>query len=362
MSLVQEVWSQARTAWVVRGLWTLPQLARSVELPAAWYLRRDGTAPLPLAACQYITYACPEACTFCNVTHAVDDWAKPLAEADQARLIEKLVPRIPTMAIGGGEPMAHPGILEHYARIKRRGGRIFTVTSGTSLGPTKAKRLAEIGPDVIMFSLLGDEGSHDAAMGRTGAWQRTVGGLQNFLDHRDPARTRVILNCAVSVENARSLRSVAELGRRMKVDAVRFTWLSFLTEQERERETHAVTYHTLPASRLAAVDVDALVADSRALEHEHSGFVSFHPHLDDAGRRAWYREGGGVQRRCGTLWHTLFVRPDGAVVPCGHLFEEPVGNLLEDELDTLWNHPKMTSTRRSQWGQPFAICQRCCKV
>lgn len=362
MSIVREVWSQARTAWVVRGLWSLPQLARTVELPAAWYVRRDGTAPAPVAACQYVTYACPEACSFCNVTHAVDDWAKPLAEADQARLIEKLVPRVPTLAIGGGEPMAHPGILEHYARIKRRGGRIFTVTSGTSLGPTKARSLAAIGPDVVMFSLLGDEGAHDAAMGRAGAWQRTVGGLQNLLDHRDPARTRVLLNCAVSVENARALRPVVELGRRLGVDAVRFTWLSFLTEAERARETHAVTYHTQPVASLAAVDVDALVADSRALERSNPGYVTFHPQLSDDERRAWYREGGGVARRCHTLWHTLFLRPDGAVVPCGHLFEEPVGNLLEDDLDALWNHPRLKAERLAQRAAPFEVCRRCCKV
>ncbi len=362
MSLLAEVHSQARVAWVTRGLWSLPQLARAVQLPHAWYVRKDGTAPLPVAACQYITYACPEACTFCNVTHAVADWAQPLAEADQARLIEKLVPRIPVMAIGGGEPMAHPGILEHYARIKRRGGRIFTVTSGTTLGKTKAKSLAAIGPDVVMFSVLGDEAGHDAAMGRAGAFQRTVAGLQNLLDHRDPARTRVILNCAVSLENARALRPVAALGRKLGVDGVRFTWLSFLTDAERAHEQHEVTYHVIPSALLADFDAAPMLAEARRLEGDYRGFVSFHPHLNDAERSAWYREDGGVGRRCHTLWHTLFIRPDGAVVPCGHLFEEPVGNLLEDDLDTLWNHPRLRQERLAQWAQPFEICKRCCKV
>ena len=362
MPLVAEVRSQARTAWVVRGLWSLPQLARAVQLPASWYVRRDGTAPTPIAACQYITYACPEACTFCNVTQVVEDWAKPLAEADQARLIEKLVPRVPTLAIGGGEPLAHPAILEHYARIKRRGGRIFTVTSGTSLGPTKARKLAEIGPDVVMFSLLGDEPAHDRAMGRPGAWRRTVDGLANLMQHRDPRRTRVIVNCAVSLDNAGSLRAVVETGRRLGVDAVRFTWLSFLSSAERPRERHKVTYLVVDSGELAAFDPAPTFAEADALERDHPGFVSFHPRLSDTERRAWYREGGGVGRRCHTLWHTLFMRPDASVVPCGHLFDDPVGNLLEDDLDTVWNHPRLRAERLAQWSAPFEVCRRCCKV
>jgi MoaA/NifB/PqqE/SkfB family radical SAM enzyme len=362
MSLATELRSQARTAWVVRGLWSLPQLARGIELPISWYVRRDGTAPLPIAACHYVTYACPETCTFCNVTQVVEEWAQPLSPADQVRLIDKLVPRIPTLAIGGGEPLAHPGILDYYTRVKQRGGRIFTVTSGTTLGAAKAKKLAAIGPDVVMFSLLGDEPAHDRAMGRDGAWQRTVGGLSNLLAERDPKRTRVIVNCTVSLDNATSLRAVVDTSRRLGVDAVRFTWLSFLSDTERAGEPHDVTYLVVPSQELVRFDAAATLAEARALEVDHPGFVSFHPRLDEVERRAWYREGGGVERRCHTLWHTLFLRPDASVVPCGHLFSDPVGNLLTDDLDTVWNHPRLKAERLAQWKAPFAVCRRCCKV
>lgn len=362
MPLVAELRSQARTAWLVRGLWSLPQLARGIQLPASWYIRKDGTAPTPIAASHYVTYACPEECTFCNVTHAVEEWSQPLEPKDQMRLIDKLVPRIPTLAIGGGEPLAFPGIIEYYARIKQRGGRVFTVTSGTSLGPTKARKLAAVAPDVVMFSLLGDEAAHDTAMGRVGAFQRTVGGLSNFLAERDPKKTKVIVNCAVSLDNALTLRAVATLARSLGVDAVRFTWLSFLTDTERARETHDVTYFVLPSERLAAFDPAPTLAEARSVETDFRGYVTFHPRLDEAERRAWYTEGGGVERRCGTLWHTMFLRPDASVVPCGHLWSDPVGNLLTDDLDDVWNHPRLKAERRAQWAQPFEVCKRCCKV
>ena len=362
MSLVAEVRSQAHTAWVVRRLWSLPQLARAMELPVSWFVRRDGTAPAPIAACQYVTYACPEACTFCNVTQVVEDWTQPLSDSDQIKLIDKLVPIVPTLAIGGGEPMAHPGILDHYQRIKMRGGRIFTVTSGTTLGASKAKKLAAIGPDVVMFSLLGDEAAHDRAMAREGAWQKTVAGLSNLLHERDPKRTRVIINCAVSLDNATGLRAVAEMGRKLGADAVRFTWLSFLTDEEKKAETHRITYLTVDEATLNAFDPAPVMAEARALERDFRGYVTFHPVLDEAQRHAWYRPGGGVSRHCHTLWHTLFLRPDASVVPCGHLFDDPVGNLLRDDLDTVWNHPRLKAERMKQWAKPFPVCQRCCKV
>ncbi len=360
--MARELRSQAQTAWIVRGLWSLPQFLRAAQLPHAWFIRRDGTAPAPIAACQYITYACPETCTFCNVTQAVASWQEPLDEADQARLIERIIPRIPTIAIGGGEPLAHPGILEHYARIKRRGGRIFTVTSGTTLGATKARRLAEIGPEVVMFSILGDEAAHDTAMGRAGSWRRSVNGLQNLLDHRDPRRTRVIINCPVDFSNAGTIRSVAALGRAMGADAVRYTWVSFLTATERMAEPHEINYHIVPDATLEAFDPTSVFLDADALSREQRGYVSFHPALSPDERGRWFQPGGGVSRRCQSLWHTVFIRPDGSVVPCGHLFADPVGNLLEDDLDTLWNHPRLKAERLSQWGQPFPVCARCCKT
>jgi radical SAM protein with 4Fe4S-binding SPASM domain len=69
-----------------------------------------------------------------------------------------------------------------------------------------------------------------------------------------------------------------------------------------------------------------------------------------------------VSRRCHALWHTLFLRPDGSVVPCQHLFEEPVGNVRTDDLEGLWNGPALRRTRLSQRAAAFPICRRCCKV
>ncbi|MCB9743438.1 MAG: radical SAM protein [Alphaproteobacteria bacterium] len=362
MLAARELRSQLRNVRLLRTLWGPDQLLRAAKLPLHWYVRRDGSAPLPLAIAQYVTFECPEKCSFCNVTHAVDDWRQHLDAEAQTRLIERLVPRVPTVAIGGGEPMVYPGIEEHIARIKRRGGRVYVVTSATSLGAAKARRVAAAGPDLVTFSLLGDEATHDATMGRPGAWQRTVGGMQNLLDARDPKRTRVVVNCAISFDNAHSIEQVAETAHRMGVDGLRFTWLSYLSESERQAELHDVTYLIVPDETVAAFDREGLLRRVEAIERRHGGWVSFLPRLSPQERAAWFTQGGGVERKCFSLWHTLFLRPDASVVPCGHLFEEPVGDALTQDLEDFWNGPEMRRVRRAQWEAPFEVCRRCCKV
>jgi len=356
------VWSQARNAWLLRGLLAPRQLLGALPLPYHWYVRRDGSAPTPLFIGWYITYACPQNCAFCNVSKAVKVWHKPMGEKEENLFIDRFVPRIGTVAIGGGEPLFHPGIDDRVSRIRARGGRVLIVTSGTTLGPAEARRLAAAAPEMIIFSVLGDEQTHDREMGRAGSWQKATGGLANFLAARDPRKTRVGINCALGSGNALTMRAVVDLGRKLGVDAVRFTWMSFLTESERRREPHEITYLVLPDEDLGAFDPTPMLATARALEREHPGFVQFTPRLNEGERGNWFRAGGGVNRRCLYIWHTLFVRPDGSVVPCGHLFDDPLGNVRSDRLEAIWNSDRFRSVRRAQWAQPFEVCRRCCKV
>ncbi len=359
--------SQAANMWLMRGLWSPTQLLRGLRLPVRWALSRDGSAPPPLALAWYVTYACPETCSFCNVTQVVEDWQQPLAVATRNALVDRLVPRIPTVAIGGGEPLVLPGILDLVERIRHRGGRVFLVTSATTLGPARARRLAALAPEVVTVSLLGEEAEHDAVMGRVGAWQRAVGGVEALLSARDPRRTKVLLNCVLGLDQPRDPRALLELAQRLGVDGLRLTWLSFMTPDERTADAHAATYLVVPEERLAAFDTERLLSRVAETERAAPGFVQTQPRLSAVERAGWYAPGGGVARRCASLWHTLFLRPDASVVPCGHLFDDSVGRLVDHDgapldLAPLWNDPALRAIRRAQWGQPFAACRRCCKT
>lgn len=54
------------------------------------------------------------------------------------------------------------------------------------------------------------------------------------------------------------------------------------------------------------------------------------------------------QYDCRSLWSSIYVNPNGAVLPCSLAFrpEESFGNLLENSLEEVWNNKNYTSARK----------------
>lgn len=353
--------SQARTALVNRTLWSSRHLLGAVQLSARWSLRPDGTAPQPLAIAWYLTHACPESCDFCNVSRVLEQEVPALPFKSAQALVDRLVPQIPVVALGGGEPMAHPHVLPLIQHIHERGGRVFVVSSGTTIGPSRARELCRLHPEMVAISLLGDQASHDARMGRQGAWRRTLGAIEHIQRHRDPRRTRLIINCTIGPDEASQIDAVVDTARRLGVDALRFTWLSFMSPAQATMPPRAQPYLVLPDAQIAAFDVPALLETVRRVQRDHAGFVQFLPGLDDAQLHQWFT-GPGLRRACLSLWHTLFLRPDGQAVPCGHMQDQPLVDALTQPLPEWWNSEPLRALRMTQRSQPFEMCARCCKI
>lgn len=356
--MLQAARSQLEYARLVRPLWEVGDLARLARVPMRW-LRGDGRAPPPLAVNWYLTWACQERCDFCEVEGAGYKGSKRLSASDRERLVDQLFPACRILGVAGGEPLLAPDAIPLLERAARRGARVFVATNGVLMKTEKGRALADLGAAVVNVSIVGDEASHDAQFRREGAFRDAVDGIANLLAWRDPRRTRVCINCTVTLDNVHVLESVAALGRRLGVDHVRFTWLSFLTPGEHVG-AESPTCLKLPAERLSGFDAPGLVDEVERVERLYPGFVTFQPRLTREERLAWYREGGGVYRTCLPIWHTLYLRPDGQGVGCGHFLDEPLGPVLDRDLDEVWNHPRMRALRLAE--RRSSACMRCCKV
>ncbi|MBN1335816.1 MAG: radical SAM protein [Deltaproteobacteria bacterium] len=354
--------SQARTAWLHRTLWKPSQLVRAAMLPIRERRSRDGRAPRPLILAWYVTFACGESCSFCNVTRVLAHWGSALDGPGARRVLDRLVPQIPTVAFGGGEPLAHPDILDLVARVGRLGGRVFLATSATRMVPEVARGLARAAPRIVQASLLGDETVHDSLTGVPGGWRRRVDGIANLLASRDPRRTRVVVNTVLSSENAGVLDRVVRLAQTLGVDGVHFTYLSFVTRSELAGEARNPTCLCLPDEDLRGIRPREILAALHRAQAAWPGHVTVQPRLDPSEAMSWFSVDGGVDRDCPSLWHTLFLRPDGSLVPCGHLLESPVRVHPADDLDEAWNHPSMRALRQARRAGSFSFCRRCCKV
>ncbi len=360
-NFLSTVYSQMRIAMLNRTLWSRRHVTGALKLGRRWAVRPDGTAPTPLAMAWYLTHACPEFCNFCNVSRALEVEYPTLPTADAMGLIQRLVPKIPVVALGGGEPMAHRDVLPIIRQVHKCGGRVFLVTSATTLGGKKAQALCAEHPEMIMVSVLGDEAMHDERMGRAGAYQRMLQALENIQRHRDSRRTRLIVNCTISPNEGHILESVVQMARRIGVDAVRFSWLSFMSPTENQQLPKAEPYFILPQESIDAFDWRSMWETVQWVQREHADIVQFLPALNATEFEQWFA-GSGVQRACLSLWHTLFVRPDASVVPCGHLQDDPLGNLMGQDLSSVWNSRRFKEVRMAQRSSPFQMCGRCCKV
>ena len=359
--LLSTVHSQMRIALLNRTLWSRRHLVGGIRLGAKWSIRRNGTAPNPLAMAWYLTHACPEKCDFCNVSRSLEVEYPTLESSRAFELIHRMVPKIPVVALGGGEPMAHPNILPIIRTIHECKGRVFLVTSGTTMGSGKAKALCDENPEMVMISLLGDEPTHDKRMGREGAYLRTISAITNVARYRNPKRTRLIVNCTVSPNEIGILDSVIQIARETGVDALRFSWLSFMSPSESEVLPKAEPYFILPQEDINSFEWRPMWEKVLEIKRKHADLVQFLPALNQREFEQWF-DGHGVERACLSLWHTLFVRPDASVVPCGHMQEDSLGNLLSEPLEGIWNSAAFTQLRMSQRNNPFQMCGRCCKV
>lgn len=67
---------------------------------------------------------------------------------------------------------------------------------------------------------------------------------------------------------------------------------------------------------------------------------------------------------CSYLWSTIDINNDGLVYPCDYGEDygmEPVGNILKEELDDLWNNKTMIDMRKSFKSYNCNLKSQCCK-
>lgn len=339
---------------VYRPLFTPSAMARAAR--ALMPIGPEGHAPLPFMLGWLSTFACNAACSFCNVQDFLGQKG-PLLEGEP---LAALADTVSIVAIGGGEPFARRDMLSVLRGLKHKNVKTLIITNGMLLAPDKIDALAEIDPDIVMFSVHGGPAWHDSVMKSEGAWNKTRRAIEALLRVR--RTTRVIINCVID-ENIDELRAVAEAGRELGVDAVRYTMLTFMTEAE---VAASKDEGLIPASYIRpsppAVDAARLVAEVSLLKRDFGAFVSVHPYLTEREMAGWFGESGGTTRGCAVMRHTLYLKPDGTAVPCPYLLDHPLGNVTEQPLEEIWNGHQMRALRLRRDREAFAVCARCCKT
>jgi len=286
-----------------------------------------------------ITYRCNNNCSHCY--NARPRQGPELSTGQWKNILDRLWKLgIPHVVFTGGEPTLRPDLTELIAYAEKNGQITGINTNGRRLKDAAyLKSLVDAGLDHAQITLESHDPSiHDRMTGATGAWEETAAGLCNAL----ATRLYVMTNTTLLRHNTPQLQDT----------------LDFLADRS-----------------VPTVGLNALIYSGRGLEVDSGLAEEQLPALLEIARQAtgkrgqkliWYTPTQychfdplqlelGV-KGCTAALYNMCVEPDGSVLPCQSYYT-PLGNILMDPWDAIWNHDLAVSLRERR-NVPLD-CQAC---
>ncbi len=274
-----------------------------------------------------LTYRCNDNCSHCYNARPRNH--PELNTGDWKRILDQLWSiGVPHIIFTGGEPTLRPDLPELIRYAENLGQITGLNTNGRRLkdGPF-VQSLVDAGLDHVQITLEShDAAIHDAMVAAPGAWHETVTGIKNAVASRMFVMTNTTMLQSNSSVMAQTLGFLAELG-------VPTVGLNALIYSGRGANVGT----GLPASALPALLEMARASternNQRLIWYTPTEYCHFDPVQMDLGVKG-----------CTAALYNMCVEPDGAVLPCQSYYH-PLGNLLTDEWESIWNHDLAVSLR-----------------
>ncbi len=280
---------------------------------------------------------CNQKCVHCYAAgQQLSDEAE-LGTEEWKKILDKCrAAGIPQVTFTGGEPTMRDDLTEliDYARwfITRLN------TNGVRLTPDYCKALWDASLDSVQVTFYSaDEETHNKLVGAP-RYKDTVAGIENAL----AAGLNLSVNtplCTLNRDYVKTLAFLHEKGVLYVTCSGLITTGNAATEaSERLQLSHAELRDILRES------VEYCFANGMEISFTSPGWVG-----DD-----FCRELGITTPNCGACLSNMAVTPSGNVVPCqSWLSDEPLGNLLRDEWENIWNGERCRERR------DFSALMRC---
>jgi MoaA/NifB/PqqE/SkfB family radical SAM enzyme len=283
-----------------------------------------------------LTYRCNFKCQIC------DFWKEPHEPADdlsldEIRAIGRKLNELGTIIISlaGGEPLLRDDLCDIIASLNQAGHFPILITNGWLVDETAARDILRAGLQEISVSVdYADPARHDAQRGCAGAWERAVRALELFHKHRPDRRNRVHMISVLMDDNLDEVEPLIRLCREMGITYMLTLYSWNRGTKARRLPDRSVSEHLL------------------GLKRKYPEFVTLTSYLERLDQAI--SEGGVGDCRTGRLLMNIDHR--GNVARCTERLDEPVGNLLTEDVQTI---------RRRLWHaadtQPCAQCWTSCR-
>ncbi len=283
-----------------------------------------------------LTYRCNFKCQICDFWKTEHDPAAELSLAD-IRQIGRQLRRLGTLIISlaGGEPLIREDLCDIIKILNEENHFPILITNGWFVDAQVARDILQAGLQEISVSIdYRDPARHDAQRGRPGSWERAVRALELFHKHRPDRRNRVHLISVLLDDNLEDVEPLIQLARELGV-----TYMVNLYSWNRGTKTRRLPERSVTEHLLG-------------LKRQYPEFVTLTSYLE---RMDQAISTGGIGN-CQTGRLLLNIDHRGQVSRCTERLEEPVGNILSDDILEL---------RRRLWHvadtQPCAQCWTSCR-
>ena len=259
-----------------------------------------------------VTYRCNFACEICDFWKTSHDPADELS-LDAVRLIGAKLNKLGTLIISlaGGEPLLRTDLPDIIRALNAANHFPILITNGWFVDEASAKEILGAGLQEISVSVdYADPKKHDAQRGRDGAWQRAINALRILNHNRPDRRNRVHMISVLMDDNLGEVEPLIKLARELGVTYMVNLYSWNRGTKPRRLPTEKVTQHLL---------------DLKRAYPEFITLTTYIEHLDHA-----VAEGGIGNCQTGRLLMNIDNR--GNVARCTETLDEPVGNILTDDI------------------------------
>ena len=286
-----------------------------------------------------LTYRCNNDCAHCyNVEHPSltaarsFDGAGELTTANWKRMLDKAWDLgIPHIIFTGGEPTLRDDLPELVAHAEKNGQITGLNTNARRLSdPGYVEKLVTAGLDHIQITVeSNDAGVHDLMTGARGAFSQTIKGLKNAL----ASPLYVMTNTTMLRTNADTIPATLDFLADTGVSTV---GLNALIHSGRGSVvgTGLAESELAPLLKIARQKTEK--RGQRLIWYTPTQYCGFDPLALDLGVKG-----------CTAALYNMCVEPDGGVLPCQSYYQQ-LGNLLQDDWDSIWNHDLAIRLRERQ--------------
>ena len=278
-----------------------------------------------------LTYRCN-----CNCIHCYNDSSRAPNEITKAQWLAVLDRvweiGIPHVVFTGGEPTLIDFLPELVAHAEEIGLISGLNTNGRNLADKEfLASLVDAGLDHVQITLEShDEAIHNRIVAAPNAWSQTVAGIRNALETKLYVMTNTTLLQANSPYLAHTLAFLAEIG-------LPTIGLNGLIHSGRGAATDQALTEDQLTGLLEIAKTHAAASGQRLIWYTPTQYCHFNP----------IESGLGV-KGCTAARYNMCVEPNGSVIPCQSYYHS-LGNILEDEWPSIWEHDLCVSIRERRY-------------